>query len=306
VLIPQSTAAISPPFAGAGELCALAAAICWGIATVYFTLAFRKHRAQDAVLIKNLGGALALGILAWFLGPEREGGIPTGNSLSWLIFSGFIGLGIGDWLFFVALAHIGVGRTIILTQTLPIATAITAWFTHGEELSPAQWIGAVFIVLGGWVAESRRARGGRADTIGILAALGAVVTFTIGNVTMTEGVRSSGVISSASIRLAAGALTVLLIAFFRGDGKRSLRVTVSGNSWRALLLPSALGTWLGMALFAGGFKWAKQGVASALAGAAPLISIPFAVFMLEEKPGVRGWMGAALVTVGVAVLGLAV
>ena len=307
-LIPPilQTPAPATPFAGAGEICALLAACCWGVATVYFTLAFRKYRTEDAVLIKNFGGAVALGLLAWWLGADREGAVPTGSTLGWLIFSGFLGLGIGDWLYFVALAHIGVGRTMILTQTLPIATAIAAWFTHGEVLSPLQWLGALLIVAGGYVAESRRESRGRADTIGVLAAFGAVVALTIGNVTMSEGVRGSGVISGASIRLAAGAFTVFMISVLRGEGKRTLQVSTSGKAWRALLLPSVLGTWLGMSFLAGGFKWAKQGVASALAGATPLISIPLAVVMLGEKPGARGWAGTGLVVIGVAVLGLAV
>lgn len=305
-LPPLQTPAPATPFAGAGELCALAAACCWGVATVYFTLAFRKYRTEDAVLIKNVGGAAALAVVAWMLGPGREGGLPDANSMGWLVFSGFLGLGIGDWLYFVALAHIGVGRTMILTQTLPIATAVTAWFTHGEVLSTAQWLGALLIVAGGWVAESRRPARDRADTIGILAALGAVVVLTIGNVTMSEGVRGTGVISGASVRLAAGALTVFMISVFRGEGRRALRVSTSGAAWKTLLLPSVLGTWLGMSFLAGGFKWAKQGVASALAGATPLISIPLAVVMLGEKPGPRGWMGTVLVVIGVAVLGLGV
>ncbi len=305
-LSPIQTPAPATPFAGAGELCALAAACCWGVATVYFTLAFKKYRTEDAVLIKNIGGAAALAVVAWLLGPGREGGMPDANSMGWLIFSGFLGLGIGDWLFFVALAHIGVGRTMLLTQLLPIATALTAWFTHGEVLSTAQWIGALLIVAGGWVAESRRQSRNRADTIGMLAALGAVVTLTIGNVTMSEGVRGTGVISGASVRLAAGAFTVFLISVFRGEARRTLKVTTSKKAWGALLFPSVLGTWLGMSFLAGGFKWAKQGVASALAGATPLISIPLAVFMLGEKPGPRGWLGTVMVVVGVAVLGLGV
>ena len=295
----------TPPFPGAGELFALSAATCWGVATVLFTLAFRQNRAQDAVLIKNLGGAIALGLLAWILGSDHEGGAPPANNLGWLLFSGVLGLGIGDWLYFVALAHIGVGRTMILTQTIPVATALTAWFTHGEVLSGTQWLGAIFIVSGGWLAESRRERRGQADKIGILAALGSVIAFTLGNVTMSEGVSEAGVISGAAWRLAGGAIGIFAICALRGDAGTAFRATTSGKSWRAFLFPSILGTWLGMSFLAGGFKWAKQGVASALAGATPLISIPLAVLFLGEKPGIRGWAGACLVVIGVAVLGLA-
>jgi drug/metabolite transporter (DMT)-like permease len=293
------------PFAGAGELSAFASALVWGVATVLFTLAFKKGNARDAVLFKNFGGAVLLGLVAWMLGPQAGGGAADPGNLKWLLFSGFIGLGIGDWLYFVALLHIGVGRTLILTQSLPLATALAAWWTHGETLSSAQWFGAILIVSGGLLAESRRQMRGRADTIGILAALGAVFVFTIGNVTMREGVTDTNIITGAAWRLAGGALGILFVSLLHRDLRRTLRSTASAQTVKLFILPSAIGTWLGMSLLAGGFKWAKQGVASALSSAVPIISIPLAVVLLHEKPGWRGWSGAVLVVAGAATLGLA-
>jgi drug/metabolite transporter (DMT)-like permease len=304
-LIPLPLQASPAPFVGAGELSAFASALVWGVATVLFTLAFKKGKARDAVLFKNGGGAILLGLVAWALGPDFGGGAASAGNVSWLLFSGFIGLGIGDWLYFVALLHIGVGRTLILTQTLPLATALAAWWTHGETLSGAQWFGALLIVSGGLLAESRRKMRDRADTIGILAALGAVLVFTIGNVTMREGVTETNIITGAAWRLAGGALGILVVSLLNRDLRRTLHSTTSVHTWKLFILPSAIGTWLGMSLLAGGFKWAKQGVASALSSAVPIISIPLAVVLLHEKPGWRGWSGAVLVVAGAATLGLA-
>ena len=299
---PQAT---TPPFAGAGEAAAFGAAMVWGVATVLFTLAFRKGKASDAVLVKNLGGALVLGLAAWALGPGAGGGTADPASIGWLILSGMIGLGLGDWLYFVALGHIGVGRTLILGQTLPVLTAFLAWFTHDEWLSSTQWLGVSAIVAGGWIAESRRERRGKADGIGVAAALGAVLTFAIGNTMMAEGVRDTELITGASWRLVGGTLGILLVRAFVGEFGMAVRTAMSPQPWRLFLLPSAVGTWLGMSLLTGGFKWAKQGVASALAATTPLISIPLAVVFLKERPGWRGWLGAVSVVAGAAALALA-
>ncbi len=129
------------PFEKAGEISAFGAACAWGVATVLFTLAMKRGKASAAVLIKNFGGAVVLGVLAWLAGTAYGGGAAPADAVGWLLISGAIGLGLGDWLYFVALSHIGVGRTLILTQTLPLLNALAAWATHREVLSGGQWAG---------------------------------------------------------------------------------------------------------------------------------------------------------------------
>ena len=279
--------------------------MAWGVATVMFTMTFRKGKASDAVLIKNLGGAVALSLAAFALGPGNGGGPAELTSIIWLILSGMIGLGLGDWLYFLALGHIGVGRTLILGQTLPVLTALLAWLTHDEWLTNAQWFGVVAIIAGGWIAESRREQRGKADTAGIAAALAAVLAFAVGNTMMAEGVRETEPITGASWRLVGGTLGILIVRACAGELGLAMRTALSPQPWRLFLLPSVIGTWLGMSLLTGGFKWAKQGVASALAATTPLISIPLAVVFLKERPGWRGWLGAMLVVAGAAALALA-
>lgn len=278
----------------------------WGVATVLFTLAFRKGKAADAVLLKNLGGAIVLLLLAWGL-PSEYGGGSAGSteSIGWLFLSGMIGLGVGDWLYFVALGHLGVGRTLILGQSLPVLTAFLAWFTAGEWLSSLQWLGVSAIVAGGLIAESRRLKRGKTDRIGVAAALSAVLAFAVGNAMMAEGLAETGAIPGAAWRLAGGALGILLVRTFAGELRLAVRKLLTASTWRLFLLPAALGTWVGMALLTGGFKWAPQGVAAALAATPPLISIPLAVIVLKEKPGWRGWTGMVLVVLGAALLALA-
>jgi drug/metabolite transporter (DMT)-like permease len=214
----------------------------------------------------------------------------------------------GDLLYFVALSHIGSGRTVILTMITPVLTACFAWLSFGEQLSSNQWLGALLVVAGGVLAESRRlgsSQRTQADTIGVLAALGCATTFAISNVMTRGGVTHTGMVTSSAWRLAGGAVGLVLISFFRGEGFGVLKTPFQGATWKTFLIPSALGTWCGMAFLMGGLTWAKQGVAAAMAAATALFSLPLARVWLGEKAGLRGWLGAALVMTGVAVLGLA-
>jgi len=293
------------PFPGAGEAASLANAVAWGVATILFTRALRRGKAEHATLFKNLVGMLALGAAATVLGGEL-GGAGAAEDLPWLIGSGFCGMAVGDWLYFVALAHIGVGRTLILTQITPVLTALAAWPVLGERLSAGQWAGAVLVVGGGILAESRRLERRPTDAVGLMAALGASLAWTAGNLTLHWGLDSTPAVTGAAWRLLGGTLGVLLILAWRGRARPAVRALVQPETRRLFLVPSLLGTALGMGLLAAGFKWAMQGVASALAAAVPVITIPLAVIVLGERPGWRGWTGAAVVVAGVALMGLSV
>ncbi|MBT3340618.1 MAG: DMT family transporter [Planctomycetes bacterium] len=301
--LPQVSVA---PFSGAGELAALMSAVVWASATVMFTIAMNKGaRARDAVLFKNMFGAIVLAVLAWFLGAERGGGAAAEGTIGWLLLSGFLGLSLGDLFYFVALAHIGVGRTLILTQITPILTALFAWVLFDETLSAMQWAGAGLVICGSLVAESRRVDRTKADTIGVLAALGCVLTFALGNAFTHDGLIGTGPVTATSWRLVGGALGLLIWPLLTRDWP-SLKAPWQGQTWRAFFVPSAVGTWTGMVLMMGGFAWAKQGVAAAMASSTVLFSIPLAVLFLHERPGLRGWLGAGLCVSGVVVMGLAV
>jgi len=287
----------------AGEMASLAAALAWGFATVWFTLALKKGgKAAEAVFFKNFFGALFLGIVAFFLGSTQGGGAVGSGNLSWLLASGFIGLALGDLFYFTALAHIGVGRTLILTQVTPVATAILAWMFLDETLTTQQWLGAFLVVFGGILSESRQPSRTAGDKLGFLAAIGCIVVFSIGNVLTHHGMTDTGMVTAAAWRLGAGAAGVLLLASLRKKGWEMLKSSIQPHTRKFFLLPSALGTWLGLTLLMGGFKYAKQGVAASLVATTPLVSIPLAVIFLKEKPGWRGWVGAFFVLLGVIVM----
>ncbi len=256
--------AAPPPFQGAGELCALGNALCWGVGSVLFARAFRRYRPRDAALYKNGVSLLVLGLLAFLAGSGLEGGAAGPGDLPWLLLSGFLALALGDWLFFVAMDHVGVSRTVILVMLTPVSTAAAAWAILGETLTPLQWAGGALVVAGGILAESRRLEGRPGELRGVLAALGAVAAFTAGNLTTRWGLDTTGTLTGAAWRLAGGTAGMLLLAGRPGRALGRLRPLASAH--RELLPASLVGTAAGLALLAGALRWAPQGVATGHGG----------------------------------------
>lgn len=265
----------------------------------------RGRAAVDAVWFKNVVAATSLGLLAWVLGPSRGGGAVPLDEAGWLAISGFTAVCIGDLLYFTAIAHIGVGRTVILTQAVPALTALTAWPLYGQPLGGPQWLGVLLVCGGGVLAESRQVHRRSTDLLGFLAALGCVATWTIGNLLVHGGLKTTGPVSAGALRLGAAALGFAVFFLIRGELPARLHSLVSRRSWRDFALPTFVGTVFGMSLYAAAFKWAPQGIASALSSALPLFTVPLAVIVLGEHPGWRGWCGATLTVGGVAFIALA-
>ena len=111
-------------------------------------------------------------------------------------------------------------------------------------------------------------------------------------------VRSRG----GAVRLAAGALGFAAWFLLRGELPRRLRQLADGVSWRRYGFATFFGTVFGMWMYVGAFKWAKQGVAASLSSAVPLFAIPLSVWLLGERPGWRGWVGALVVMSGVCLV----
>ncbi|TAH38920.1 MAG: DMT family transporter [Planctomycetota bacterium] len=263
------------------------------------------RRADDATLFKNTVAAAVLGLAAILLAPQLGGGAAGERDVPWLLLSGALGLGVGDWLYFLALAHIGVARTQILIQLVPVGTAMGAIVVYGEQLGALQWCGALVVIAGGLLVAARRPERRHADAAGIAAALIAVLLYVAANLMLRHGVGTTGVFTAGAWRLVGGACGLLLARTLRGQLRPALRALAERGSWRHFLLPTCLGTMVGLSFYAGGFKWAKSGVASSLSAAMPLFSIPLATLFLHERPGWRGWLGALLVLCGVTLIGLA-
>ena len=321
--------AATPPFPGAGEWASLGGAFVWAIASVLYARSFRKGGPLDAVWFKNAISTVLLAGIAWWIGPARGGGLPPIQEAGWVFTSGLLGMCLGDWLYFVAIAHLGVSRAIILTMFTPALTAFLAWPIHGETLTFLQALGVAAVIGGCILVESRRLRpsghgqGSEDDDPpgklsesegdgahgklgssgrGYLAAAFATLCWTASNLVLREGLAETGAVSGGALRLAAGTAGFAFWFLLKGQLPQQIRRLGSADSWRRFALPTLLGTVVGMSLYVAGFQWAPQGVASSLASTVPIFALPLSVWWLKERLDWRSWTGSLVVVGGVVLV----
>jgi drug/metabolite transporter (DMT)-like permease len=103
---------------------------------------------------------------------------PTGRLGLLLVLHGAIGVAALQWTYFVALDRLPVGMALLLEYQAPILVALWARFVQHERVRGRMWLGlglalvGLALMMGIW-------RGLAFDAIGVLAGLGAAVSFAV-------------------------------------------------------------------------------------------------------------------------------
>ncbi|MFN5464366.1 MAG: DMT family transporter [Cyanobacteriota bacterium] len=295
------------PTPATSTLAALAAALCWTLATLLWRRSPLTLSATQLNLCKTLlAFFLQLPLLAlvqWPAGQEKP--------LLILALSGVVGIAAGDSLFFGALRRLGTQRSLTLMAGGPALTAIAGLVALGEQPRPPQWLGIGLICLAvGLVAGQRPQPGPLAATplpwTGLTLALAAMACGSAGALLARSALRSGEVpaLLAASVRL--GGATVVLapaLAQLGGWPPRAsvLPVPRQNLPWPSLVLATVLGTSLGILLQQMALAGLPGGLAVALLSTSPVMALPFA--RLEgDRPGRRGVVAALAATVGVSLV----
>ncbi len=311
-----------------GEIAALTAAFLWAAAT----LMFGKIGQQLAPVVLNLvKGAfavvfilIALTIRGW---AENSVGVPhlPLTSTIYLLFSGGIGIGLGDTAYFSAINTLGARRALLLETLAPPMTAVLAWIFIAERLSPMAVAGIALTLLGiAWVI-SERVPGTDKPTWGngIKVALLATFCQALGAVLSRAALVDNSVdpLWSSLLRLLAGLVFMGCLVVLQpqrlGEYRRH---TVEGwhdtwqsrwqNSLTAMKTPKVLiavaiaaffGTYLGIWLQQIALKYTAAGIAQSLLATSPLFVLPM-VALLGDRISWRAAIGAAIALAGVWLL----
>jgi len=295
------------PTPATSTLAALAAALCWTLATLLWRRIPLTLSATQLNLCKTLlAFFLQLPLLAlvqWPAGQEKP--------LLILALSGVVGIAAGDSLFFGALRRLGTQRSLTLMAGGPALTAIAGLVALGEQPRPPQWLGIGLICLAvGLVAGQRPQPGPLAATplpwTGLTLALAAMACGSAGALLARSALRSGEVpaLLAASVRLG-GATVVLAPALAQLGGwppRPSLPPVPRQNlPWPSLVVATLLGTSLGILLQQMALAGLPGGLAVALLSTSPVMALPFA--RLEgDRPGRRGVVAALAATVGVSLV----
>jgi drug/metabolite transporter (DMT)-like permease len=196
---------MTPPARPAlGVAAAAAAALLFGINGTVSKLALEAGLTSTRLVeLRSLGAAVCL-VTATLV--SRPGSLAVGRrELAFLVVAGIVGIGLVQWLYFVAIARLPVGIALLLEYLAPVLVALWVRFVRREPVRPRIW-GALALCLVGLAVVARVWSGLTLDGLGVLAGLGAAVSLAAYYLTGEHSLGHRDPLSLASWTFAAAAV----------------------------------------------------------------------------------------------------
>jgi len=214
-----------------------------------------------------------------------------------LLGSTLCSMAIGDSLYFLAAARMGVARALPIASSFPLLTTIGAVVLLGETLTLPLLVGSTLVVMAvALIAGERVVGGGRVDVVGLLLAGLAACMWAGSGLFLGPALRLVDPVAANMIRFSMA--TVLFVVYVAAVQPRE-RMT---NRLVWLSVAAAIGTLASAMLFLGGIAGAGVARGVALNATSPVFSAVLAAFMLHERISLRTAIGIGASVVGTILL----
>jgi drug/metabolite transporter (DMT)-like permease len=295
-------------FAGldSGPAAGLAAAFLWAFTSILFTAAGRNVVPAATNLFKTVAATVLFAVAL-----TLRDGLPFDASLAprevlLLALSGIAGLALGDSFLFAGYQILGTRRAMLVQSTHPIIGTLLAVFFFGEWPTFLQFLGIVVVLVGlGLVLGDRAqrrflppARRRRGIVLGLLAAMGQAT----GALLAKEALVGSDAFGATQIRVAGGALGLVVFALLRGELGDWIRGLLQPAVLWRVSAASVLGPFLAVFLMLYSIQHAPAGVALTLLATAPVWLLPLGAVFQGDHPTRQEIFGVVLAVGGIAVL----
>ncbi len=128
-----------------------------------------------------------------------------GEDVVFLLVAGVVGIGLVQWLYFVAIERLPVGIALLLEYLAPVFVALWVRFVRRDAVRPRLWA-ALALCLVGLATVARVWDGLTLDGLGVLAGLGAAVSLAAYYLTGEHGLTQRDALSLAAWTFGAAAL----------------------------------------------------------------------------------------------------
>lgn len=287
-----------------GEFYALACALVWAFAVVFF----RRSGESMPPLALNLfrvafSTALFLVTLA-VTGSSLLGRAPA-EDYALLLGSGVVAIALSDTLFHAALNRVGAGINAVVDTLYSPFTAFGAFVFLGERLDGWQVVGMT-LVIGSVVVATRMdpppGTPRRTLVTGVLLGVASMASLAAGIVMAKPALEGADVVWATAVRQV-GALAVLLPAALLVPGRRErLRALKPGPGWRYAIPGTVLGSYVALILWIAGMKHTAVGKAAVLNQTSTIYTLVLASLLLGEKFTRRTALAACLALAGVVLV----
>lgn len=295
-----------------GEIAALLTAVFWTVTSLSFESAGKKVGSLAVNLIRLAIAFFIYCALNYF----RRGMIlpmdAGAERWAWLALSGLVGFVFGDLLLFQSYVVIGARIAMLIMALAPPITAFIGWILLGEVLSPMNWIGMVVTLAGIAIVILKRensennSTGKRKITTsyslkGILLAFGGAIGQGVGLVLSKKGMGDYDAFAASHIRVITGMIGFALLFLFTGQYHKVWKALQHKPAMKRITLGSIFGPFLGVSFSLIAVKHTQAGIAATLMAIVPVLIIPPAIFLFNEKANWKEILGAIITVGGVAI-----
>lgn len=289
---------------GIGEWCALACGLCWAIAVILLKKSGESLAPFALNYFKNLLCLLALMLTLAVTHGGQWPGMPTGQVLLTL-FSGMLGIGLADTLYFRALNSIGAARMGVAGTAFSPSVIVLAAVFLGERLTLLQLLG-VAITIGGIALVTYVKTADHLDARilrnGALVGIASVALMAAGVVIAKPILETQDFLWVVFLRLLGGTAAMSLVLLSRAR-RQSLWAAYRGvRHWRYVIAGSLMGTYISNLFWLAGYKYANASIAAVLNELSAIFIVLMAAWLLHDRLQRRQLVGCGLAVLGVVVV----
>ena len=245
-------------------------------------------------------------LILWLRLTRGPLGITTRQLRDNTLVGGFLLLG-GNGLVSWAEQTVPSGITAMIIGSQPLIMVLTEWAWPGGR-RPV-FMTALGLLLGfagvAWlIAPWNTGATGSYPLLGVLAILGACVSWAFGSIYGRNARQPASPFVSSALQMLAGSVLLALVAAIKGEWSTWSPSTVSSHSWFALLYLTLVGSLIGFSTFAWLMKHRTPARVSTYAYVNPIVAIFLGWLILHEPVGPRTIAASAIIVVAVLLINL--
>jgi drug/metabolite transporter (DMT)-like permease len=291
-----------------GALAAFGSSCTWAYSSARYAQASRDVGSTRVNLARALVVVpIYLTVCALMFGRHVLDGV-TSTGCTWLLASVMCSYGLADSLFFVSARRLGVSTALAISSTYPLWAALTgAIFSH-ERFGPLR-IAGTLLCVGGVIAlvelsPTARAERGQPhrDRLGIALAVLTSILWAGNSVSIKQGAVGLSVWQANCIRYSMA--LVILSTQVLLSRKKPAEPRPRGG-WTRLVPAIIADAIFGSIFYVYGLSNTDLSVGAPLSSQAPLLSVPVAIALGEERWNAARFLAVTATVGGIVVLILA-
>lgn len=283
-----------------GTTAALGSAASWALGSILFKQLGERISSPAMTWAKGVVSLLLLAVALSLMGFEKMEWQP----LWLLVWSGLLGIALGDTFFFEALKGLGPHAVVLLLMLSQVLTAVLAVVFLGETLTPTTWTGIVLVVSGVGIVLYAKLSGERgiSQWQGIMFGLLSVVCMSVSIIIAKPALESISALQATFIRMCSGAIGMLLLGAGAGQLLDLMQPFEDRALARRFVVAVCVITFGGFWLSLVAIKYVDVAVANTLISTEPLFILPLAAILLKERITLPALVGTASTIPGIFLL----